>query len=108
MAINERIVGQHLLLGRLGLGGSVSILIDVVTALDLRLLQLPRGGGGDHRQDAEEGQDHQVELIHRWAGEVEVVEGEGRVRRLGRGERCATAGGVVVVRVYSTSWWDLR
>lgn len=66
MTINEGIVDQHLRLGRLGLVVCVSILIDVVTALDLRLLQLPRDGGGDHRQHEEEGQDHQVELIHRW------------------------------------------
>lgn len=33
-------------------------------ASDLRLLQSPRGRG-NYRQDAEEGQDHQVELIHR-------------------------------------------
>lgn len=67
MAINERIVGQHLLLGRLRLVFCISVLMDVVTALDLRLLQLPRGGGGgDHRQHEEEGQNRQVELIHRW------------------------------------------
>jgi len=64
MAINERIVGQHLHLGWLVLVAPVCISLDLLTALDLRLLQLPRGRG-NHRQDEEEGQDHQVELVHR-------------------------------------------
>lgn len=64
MAINERIVGQHLHLGWLVLVAPLWWLsIAVITALDLRLLQPPRGRG-NHRQDEEEGQDRQVELIH--------------------------------------------
>ena len=89
MAINKRIVAQHLRLGRLVLG----LWLFVVPALDLRLLQLPRGRG-NHRQDEEEGQDRQVELIHHRTGEVGVVGREGRERRLGRRERCATVGGM--------------
>jgi len=57
MVINEGIVGQHLHLGRLVLVAPVRISLDVLAALDLRLLQLPRGRS-DHRQDKKEGQDH--------------------------------------------------
>lgn len=91
MAINGRIVGQHLHLGRLVLVAPVCVSLDLVTALDLRLLQLPRGRG-NHRQGEEKGQDHhQVELIHRWTVKW-VVGGDRLERRLGRRERCATAG----------------
>ena len=60
MEINKRIEGQHLRLARLELVAPfwLSIGVPTVTALDLRLLQLPRGGG-NHRQgkDKDEGKD---------------------------------------------------
>lgn len=72
---DERMVGRHL---RRGLGWLVLVapirLVVVLTAFDLRLLQLPRSRG-NHRQDEQEGQDKQVKLMHccnggGWTGKV--------------------------------------
>ena len=80
---DERMVGRHL---RRGLGWLVLVapirLVAIVPAFDLRLLKLPRSCG-NHRQDEQEGQDKQVELMHccndgvDWEGERATRDYEG-------------------------------
>ena len=94
---DERMTSQHLL--RRGIGwpsqwpGAPNRL---VTAFDLRLLQLPRSRGS-HRQDEQEGQDKQVELMH-------CCDGGGRTGNVR--ERRATVRGVGEswLTGFSTSW----
>jgi hypothetical protein len=69
-------VGRHLRrgLGWLVLVAPIRLVVIIVTAFDLRLLQLPRSRG-NHRQDEQEGQNKQVKLMHCYNGE-----GRGRGR----------------------------
>ena len=76
---DEGILGRHLL--RRGLGWLVLVapvrlrlIVAIVTAFDLRLLQLP-WGRSDHRQGEQESQDKQVKLVHCCNGGVGVVGG---------------------------------
>jgi hypothetical protein len=67
---DERMVGRHLRrgLGWLVLVAPIRLVVIIVTAFDLRLLQLPRSRG-NHRQDEQEGQNKQVKLMHCYNGE---------------------------------------